>query len=209
MVRDKQELWETAVHEAGHTLLNILQDPAHTMPLRQVTIVARGEGCMGLTSYTQEKEIEWKRGSYFSWMVSAFGGLLAEKIVLGTQTSGVGSDISKVSKIARSMVMRYGMTSDVVPISYDLESYWGRGSEWGPQTNDMLDNEIRKVAKEAYDRGEELLKANVDKIEKLAHALVERETLTAKEVYELFDMPVREIKKIDERVLGRKNEASS
>ena len=133
-----------------------------------------------------------------SRMTVCFGGLLGEKLVFNEQTSGVSNDLEQATKIARAMVCRFGM-SDLGPIEYDYSQehpYLGRdiqnARQFSERTAQRIDEEVERLISQCYKHGEQLLQENRDKLDLLAKTLVEKETLQAKEVYELLDLPSRE-----------------
>lgn len=190
--KDKQM---TAYHEAGHTLLNLLLPD--TDPFHKVTIIPRGRTLGVSWSLPERDKYSQNRSEIVSRIIVCFGGLLAEKIIFNDQTSGASNDIEKASKLARVMVCRLGM-SDLGPIDYDFAQehpYLGRdiqqGREFSERTAQRIDEEVEKIIKDCYSKGQNLITEHRDKLELLAKTLVERETLHASEVYELLGLPPR------------------
>jgi cell division protease FtsH len=193
---DKDKLM-TAYHEAGHALLNVLQ--LETDPLHKVTIIPRGRTLGVSWSLPERDKYNRSKIEMMAKIVGCFGGLLAEKIVFNDQTTGAMVDIENATKIARAMVCQYGM-SDLGPI--DLSStvenpYLGRdiqnAKEFSERTAQRIDEEVEKIIKQCYTKGEKLLTENRDKLDLLAKTLVERETLQAKDVYDLLGIEPREL----------------
>ncbi len=184
LIRTAEELRETAFHEAGHTLMNLLM-PA-TDPFFKVTIVARGHA-LGVSSSLPERDVHVNDSGYLmARIVVALGGLIAEKIALKKHTTGVSSDLSAATSVARNMVLRYGM-SDLGPICYVNDSYY----RYSDITGEKIDAEVTKIVNEAYRIGEQLMQDNLDKLTILAEALLEKETLEAREVYVLLGITPR------------------
>lgn len=185
LIRTPEELRETAFHEAGHTLMNLLM-PASD-PFFKVTIVARRHA-LGVSSSLPERDVHINDVDVLmARIVVALGGLLAEKIALNKHTTGVSSDLSKASATARSMVLYYGM-SELGPISFASDN----GKEvYSDFTGDKIDKEVTRIINKGYEIGEKLMQDNLDKLNILANALLEKETLEAKEVYELLNIPPR------------------
>jgi cell division protease FtsH len=186
----------TAIHEAGHTLLNILL--LDTDPLHKVTIAPRGRTLGASWSLPERDKFSQNIDEMKARIIHAFGGLLAEKMSFNTQTTGCSNDIEKASKIARAMVRRYGM-SDLGPIDFEYTQehpYLGRdlqqAKEFSEHTAQCIDEEVNKIIKDCYQQGEKLLRDNRDKLERLAQELVEKETLQASEVYALLGIESRE-----------------
>ncbi|MBY0352893.1 ATP-dependent zinc metalloprotease FtsH [Candidatus Babeliales bacterium] len=187
----------TAYHEAGHTLLNLLQ-PVETDPFHKVTIIPRGRALGVSWSLPERDKYSQTSSEMLARIVVCFGGLLAEKMIFNDQTSGVSNDLEQASKIARSMVRRFGM-SELGPIDYNLSQehpYLGRDmqniKEFSEKTAERIDREVEKIMQQCYDKGSQLLTDNKDKLELLAETLLEKETLLAQEVYELLGIQPRE-----------------
>lgn len=196
MIITEKDKTMTAYHEAGHTLLNLLLP--ETDPFHKVTIIPRGRTLGVSWSLPERDKYSQSRREIVSRMIVCFGGILAEKIIFDDQTSGGSNDIEKATRLARVMVCRLGM-SDLGPIDYDHTQehpYLGRdiqqGREFSERTAQRIDEEVEKIIRDCYNRGESLLKENQEKLHLLAKTLVERETLHAGEVYELLGMPPRQ-----------------
>lgn len=196
IVFSEKEKLMTAYHEAGHTLLNLLLP--QTDPFHKVTIIPRGRALGVSWSLPERDKYSQTKGEMLSRMTVCFGGLLAEKLIFNDQTSGVSNDLEQASKIARAMVCRFGMSS-LGPIEYDMvqeNPYLGQSQssrQFSERTAQKIDEEVEKIINECYKHGEELLQQNRDKLDLLAKTLVEKETLQAKEVYLLLDLPPREM----------------
>ena len=185
----------TAWHEAGHTIVNIFCE--HSVPLHKVTIIPRGQA-LGLTMMVPEEDrysqsmLEMK-----DLMKVDMGGRAAEEIVFTDVTSGASADISHATKVARAMVCAFGMSDKLGPIQYGERSdhiYLGRditrSEAYSEETARIIDLEIKKLVDEAMDSARNILTEHRDKLDKLAEALLEKETLDAAQVYELLDMPL-------------------
>jgi len=187
----KDELAVTAYHEGGHALVNLLL-PKYTDPLHKITILPRG-GALGVThslperdTYSQTKE------QMIAQIKVLLGGRVAEDIVFDTVTTGASSDFKHASDIVRKMVCYYGM-SDLGPVRYGQSHYDFKYSE---KTREDIDNEVRKIIKSAYDDTKKLLMDDRKKLDKLAQALLDKETMYAGEVYELLGIEPREDHKL-------------
>jgi len=197
LIFTEQDKIMTAYHEAGHTLLNLLL-PESTDPFHKVTIIPRGRALGVSWSLPERDKHSQNKSEMLARMVVCYGGLLAEKMIFNEQTSGVSSDLAQATKIARTMVCRYGM-SDLGPIDFDASQerpYLGQdmqnSREYSERTAQRVDEEVEKLVKQCYEKGLKLLTENKDKLEILAKALVEKETLQASEVYELLNITPRE-----------------
>ncbi len=195
LVFTEKEKKMTAYHEAGHTLLNLLQD--ETDPFHKVTIIPRGRALGVSWSLPEKDKYSQTKREMLANIVHAFGGLIAEKLVFDEQTSGVANDIEQATRIARAMVRRFGM-SDLGPIDFKVSSahpYLGRdiqkSREFSDKTADLIDQEVKKILDQCYEKGEKLISENMDKLKLLSETLVEKETLQACEVYELLGMEPR------------------
>ncbi len=196
MVFTEKDRLMTAYHEAGHALLNVLQ--LETDPLHKVTIIPRGRTLGVSWSLPERDKYSRTKTEMMARIVGCFGGLLAEKMVFNEQTTGARNDIEQATKIARSMVCYYGM-SDLGPVdlsSTEESPYLGRdiqnGKEFSEKTAQRIDEEVEKIINQGYSRGQQMLSEHRDKLDLLAKALIERETLQATEVYKLLGIEPRE-----------------
>lgn len=202
----------TAYHEAGHALLSRLipdMDPVH-----MVTIIPRGMAggfTMNLPTedryYTTKTEMEDK-------LVVLLGGRIAEKLVLGDISTGAQNDLDRVTKIARNMVTSYGMSDELGSMTYGSEKDevfigrdLGRTRNYSEEVAGAIDKEMRNIVDSAYKKAEELLKGNMDKLHIISEALMEFETLDAREFEEVFNgnKIVRE-EKTEEKLLDEVSE---
>ena len=182
----------TAYHEAGHAIVSRFLKNHDTV--HQISIIPRGMA----GGYTMYKPNEDK--SYASKLemeehiVSLLGGRVAEKLVLDDISTGASNDIERASKIARNMVMRYGMSDKLGPITFGAsqeEVFLGR--DFGSQRNysekvaSEIDEEVKRIVTNGYDKAEELLKQNMDKLHKTAELLLEKEKIDADEFDTIFD----------------------
>jgi cell division protease FtsH len=197
LIFTEKDKLSTAYHEAGHALLSVLQPEAD--PLHKVTIIPRGRTLGVSWSLPERDKYSRSRAELLARIVGCYGGLLAEKIVLNDQTTGAMNDIEQATKIARSMVCLYGM-SDLGPVdlsSAEENPYLGRDiqntKEFSESTAQRVDEQVEKIISQCYAKGERLLNEHRSKLDLLAKALVERETLNAKEVYDLLEIEPREL----------------
>jgi len=187
----------TAYHESGHALLNVLLLTSD--PLHKVTIVPRGRTLGVSWSLPENDKYSRSKSELETRITMAMGGLLAEKMVFNEQTTGAANDIASATEIARDMVCRYGM-SGLGPVDYNYSEehpYLGRDmqkhKEFSESTAEKIDAEISKIVDSCLSKGRELLTLNRDKLDLLANSLFEKETLHAKEVYELLNIEPREL----------------
>jgi cell division protease FtsH len=192
LVLTPEERRLTAYHEAGHAILNVLipgLDPIH-----KVTIVPRGRA-LGITfSLPQEDRHNHTREYLLGRLAVAYGGRIAEELAFGADkiTTGAAQDFAQATDLARRMVTEFGMSEALGPLSVDNRfpvGVLGRDTlqqrDVSERTAGLIDAEVRRIAGEAYQRAEELLRGKVDLLHRLAGALLERETLSREEV-EMF-----------------------
>ncbi len=181
----------TAYHEAGHAVAARLlpgSDPVH-----MVTIIPRGRAG-GFTMYLPEEDKNYATKSEMERiLVHMLGGRVAEQLVLEDISTGAQNDLDRVTKIARNMVTHYGMSENLGPMTYgsdDDEVFIGRdlarSRNYSEEVAAAIDKEMRGIIDKAYTEAETLLKENIDKLHKVAEALLEKETLDAREFEELF-----------------------
>lgn len=187
----------TAFHEAGHTLLNLLL--LNTDPFHKVSIIPRGRALGVSWSLPERDQHTRSKSEMLSKIMICMGGYLSEKMIFDEQTTGAANDIEQATDIARNMVCRYGM-SDLGPIDYNYNiehPYLGRDiqshKEFSEKTAEKIDFEIAKIINYCLEKGGKTLQDNKDRLELLASTLIEKETLQAKEVYELLNIEPREI----------------
>lgn len=173
----------TAYHEAGHTLVGILLEDSD--PLDKVTIRPRGHA-LGVTHFIDLEKISLSKAQCETRLAVILGGRVAEEMLLGRQvTTGAESDFNYATKLARSMVCRWGMSEKLGLGVYDPEHV-----VYSQETLALIDREIRTLLDQAYRRVQTLLKDNWGKLELLAQELVKRETLTGSEVYQLLGLGI-------------------
>ncbi len=182
LVMPEQERRRTAYHESGHALLGMLQPGAD--PVRKITIVPRGRA-LGVTLSTPDADRyayteEYLRGR----IIGALGGMAAERVVFGVITTGAENDLEHVTGIARGMVARWGMSDRVGHLSVlreDGQQPYGMSA--APRTLDLVDGETRRIVEECYAEACRTLEENRHRLDGLAAALLEHETLDEAEAY--------------------------
>ncbi|MCP4549893.1 MAG: ATP-dependent metallopeptidase FtsH/Yme1/Tma family protein [bacterium] len=179
---------KTAYHEAGHAIVGTLLENADT--LHKVTIVARGMAG-GVTHFLpdEEKYIYRDREALLDTITMALAGMVAEQLIYSNTSSGAASDIKKVTSIARHMVTQWGMSDKLGPIAYgDNEEtvFLGRSitqnSNCSEATAQIIDSEVRDIVERCRERAQEVLEQNRDGLDRVANALMERETISGEEV---------------------------
>jgi cell division protease FtsH len=193
MVMTEAEKWNTAVHEAGHAVIMITN--ADHDPIHKVTIIPRGRA-LGVTMPIPKGDILGRTKEQFEAQIqSALGGRIAEEIIFGKLTTGASNDIRQLTQIARAMVCEYGMSEKLGPLAYGGEEssiflgrdYNQRSQDYSEQTAREIDQEVRTLIQTQYDKVRTLLTENKERIEVIAKALLERETLDAEELKALYE----------------------
>ena len=166
-----------AFHEAGHAIAGWFLE--HANPLVKVSIVPRGVAALGYAQYLPKEQFLYRTEQLMDEMCVTLGGRAAEEIVFGKISTGAQNDLERITKLAYSMVTIYGMNDKLGNISY----YDSKGSEYqfnkpySETTAREIDEEVRKIIKEAYDRTKKLLKSKQDKLTILAEQLLQKEVL--------------------------------
>jgi len=192
MVISEKEKKTTAYHEAGHALVAALLPG--TDPLHKVTIIPRGRA-LGVTMQLPVDEKHTHQRSYLiNSLAILMGGRCAEEICLGEMTTGAGNDIERATEMARKMVCEWGMSEKMGPLTYgtkEEQPFLGKDfssqANFSDQTAKLIDQEVKSLVMGGYEKATELLKTNLDKLETMAQALLEHETLNAQEVKNIID----------------------
>lgn len=183
----------TAYHEAGHAILfHVLPDVG---PVYTVSIIPTGTGAAGYTMPLPEKdEMFDTRGKMLQDITVSLGGRVAEELVLDDITTGASQDIKQATSMARSMVMKFGMSEELGMINYDYDNeevFVGRdfthtSRGYGEEVAGKIDREVKKIIDECYARAKAIIKENEGVLEACANALLEKEKITGKEFEALF-----------------------
>lgn len=188
LVMPQEERRRTAYHESGHALLGMLQPGAD--PVRKVTIVPRGRA-LGVTLSTPEADRYAYTEQYLRGrIIGALGGMAAEHTVYDVVTTGSENDLEQVTNIVRGMVGRWGMSDRIgrlTAIPSDAQSPYGLVA--APATLDAVDVEMRRIVDECYAEACRLLREHRPKLDALAEALLEHETLDEAAAYAAADIP--------------------
>ncbi len=187
----------TAHHEAGHALVARMLPNAD--PVHKVSIIARG--MMG--GYTRllptEDRYLWTRSQFNDMLATQLAGHASEDLIFGEMTTGSESDIEQATKIARRMVMEYGMSEKLGPRTFGRREelvFLGREvseqKDYSEKTAEEIDEEVHKLIQRAYSVAKEILTQNRAKLVQLAEALIAHETIEGEELEELFNKPVEE-----------------
>ena len=190
IMKDKEKLI-TAYHEGGHALAAAAMN--NTDPVTKVTILPRGKALGYTMVLPLEDKYSVTRNELQDQLTYAMGGRVAEEIVFHDPTTGASNDIEKATGIARKMVTEYGMTTDVGPVklgSSSGEVFMGRdmghGRDFSERIAERVDKQVRDLIEQAHNEAYEVINANRDILDKLALALLEKETLDHLELAEIF-----------------------
>jgi cell division protease FtsH len=191
MVMDEDERRNTAYHESGHAILGKLLPKCD--PVHKVTIIPRGRA-LGVTMSLPERDRYSYDREYMLQQISMlFGGRLAEEIFMGQMTTGAANDFERATEMARNMVTRYGMSDALGPMVYaenEGEVFLGRSvttqKNVSESTMQKVDGEIRRIIDEQYQLAKSLLLENRHKVETMAAALLEWETIDADQIEDIM-----------------------
>jgi cell division protease FtsH len=178
----------TAYHEAGHAVLALLvpgSDPVH-----RVSIVPRGMALGATYQLPVDDRTSYPEDYLRARITSTLGGRAAEKLVYGVVTTGAENDLQQVTEIARHMVLRWGMSEKLGPISFVAPQDEGlppafQHQPYSEVTSELIDAEVRRIVEECHRDADRLLSEHRDKLEALAQALLKAESLNAKEIREV------------------------
>lgn len=176
----------TAYHEGGHAITHYRCETAD--PVHEISIIPRGMAGGYTMSLPEEDRSFVTRTQMEEQIVTLLGGRVAEKLVLDDISTGASNDLERATAIARSMVMRYGFSERLGPVVYGTdqnETFLGRdlgaGRNYSEAVASEIDDEIREMLDEAFESAREILTADMDKLHKVAAALLEREKLTGEQ----------------------------
>ncbi|CAG9760272.1 unnamed protein product [Ceutorhynchus assimilis] len=181
-IPDEEANLITAYHEGGHAIVAFYTKDSH--PLHKVTIIPRGPS-LGHTAYIPEKErYHVTKSQLQAMMDTMMGGRAAEELVFGPEkiTSGASSDLQQATSIATHMVKDWGMSEKLGLRTISENSKSFHPEQLGPSTTETVDNEIRRILMESYDRAKQILKSHAKEHKALAEALMQYETLDAEDI---------------------------
>jgi AFG3 family protein len=174
-----------AYHEAGHAVCGWFLE--HAYPLLKVTIVPRGTAALGYAQYTPKEQYLYTIEQLTDQMCMTLGGRAAEQIFFSKISTGASNDLQQISKMAYSMVTTYGMNDKIGNVSfYDSSQENSFQKPFSEETGKIIDEEVRKMIAEAYQRTLQLLTERKGEVEKLAKALLDKEVLHKSDVEELI-----------------------
>ena len=184
-----------AYHEAGHAICGWYFE--HAYPLLKVTIVPRGTAALGYAQYTPKEQYLYNIDQLMDQICMTLGGRASEEIFFGKISTGAQNDLQQITKIAYSMVTIYGMNDKVGNVSfYDPQQENAFTKPYSDETAKLIDQEVRKLIDDAYDRTKNLLLQKKEQVKVLAEALLEREVLFQSDVEALIGKRPFEEKKV-------------
>ncbi|MFC4993327.1 ATP-dependent zinc metalloprotease FtsH [Rubritalea tangerina] len=184
-----KEKENTAYHEAGHAILNILCE--HTDALHKVTIIPRGPS-LGMAMFLpKEDKFSYRRAELIDQLCVAMGGRVAEELVFGNPTNGAMGDIRQATNIARKMVCEWGMSEELGMVEYGSDSNTemfvpNEGKSYSEETARKIDFEIKTFIDDAYQRAVDMLTEHRESLDLIAKALLEFETLDGEQITDLL-----------------------
>jgi cell division protease FtsH len=175
----------TAYHESGHALLGLLVPGGD--PVRRVSIVPRGVALGATWQVPGDDRTSYDERYLRARMTSALGGRAAEQLVYGVLTSGAENDLQQVTELARSMVMRWGMSEKLGPVSFTSPQDEGvpaafQQRNYSETTSQTIDAEVRRIVEECQSEADRLLAKHRAQLDALANALLEAESLDESEI---------------------------
>ena len=195
MVMSEKERRNTAYHESGHCIVGYLV-PEHD-PSYKVTIIPRGRA-LGVTMFLPEEDrYSHSKRSIRSQICSLFGGRIAEELTLGNDgiTTGASNDIERATRMARAMVTKWGLSDELGPLMYDEDNgevFLGKSaasatrSHVSDETASKIDAEVRAIIDDCYATATNLLEENRDKLDVMAEALLEYETIDRQQIDDIM-----------------------
>jgi cell division protease FtsH len=185
----EKEKENTAYHEAGHAIL--IEVLEHTDPLHKVTIIPRGPSLGSTMWLPEEDKFTHRKSELLDDLVVAMGGRVAEEIQFGDVTNGAMGDIRQATNISRSMVCAWGMSEKMGMVDYGGDGEQavmapGRSRNYSGATAQKIDEEVKRLIDEAYSKAKDILLSHKDKLDAIAQALLEYETLDGIHIKEIM-----------------------
>ena len=190
IMTDKEKLI-VSYHEVGHALVAALQ--SHSAPVTKITIIPRTSGALGYTMLGDEDEHNvMSREELENKIATLTGGRVAEDLVFHSITTGASNDIEQATKVARSMITRFGMNEEFGMVAFETvtNQYLGGDTSLAcsESTAAQIDEKVVAAVRKQYDKAEQLLKDNMPKLHELAKYLYEKETITGDEFMEILNL---------------------
>jgi len=190
----EEEKRVVAYHEAGHAV--VMNALPQANPVHKVSIIARGMAGGYTLSLPEEDQTLMARKKMFAEMVGLLGGRAAEELVFDDITSGASNDLERVTRLARSMVTRLGMSDSLGPMVYGQKEeliFLGREiseqRDYSESVAEQIDSEVRRLVSDAYERARAILVEYRDRLDAVSHRLLEVETISREEFEAIFPTP--------------------
>jgi cell division protease FtsH len=191
-VINKREREIVACHEAGHAIVASVLPKAD--PVKRVSIIPRGIAALGYTiQLPTEDRYLLTKSELLDRMSVMLGGRAAEEIIFGELSTGAKNDLEKATEIAISMVRTYGMSKTLGPLSYDrgrpvfLEAPWSQSKDYSEETARKIDEEVKTILDEAYEKAKSVLTENYEKLKNIASILLDKEIIEGEELKKLLE----------------------
>jgi len=184
-----------AFHEAGHAV--VMNSIPEVDPVQKVSIISRGQAGGFTLALPEDDRMLTSRKKLFGEMVGLLGGRAAEELVFNDITSGASNDIERVTRVARLMVTRLGMSSELGPMVYGQKEeliFLGREiseqRDYSESVAELIDKEVSKIVDQAYKEARRLLTKYRDKLDAVANRLLEVESISREEFEQIFPPPI-------------------
>ncbi|MBR6706698.1 MAG: ATP-dependent zinc metalloprotease FtsH [Clostridia bacterium] len=182
-----------AYHEIGHALVAASQKMS--APVTKITIIPRTSGALGYTMQVEEDEhVLMSKEEALEQLATLTGGRTAEELVFGSVTSGASNDIEKITRLARAMVTRFGMSDqfDMVALETVTNQYLGGDTSLAcsAETSTLIDKEVNAIVSRAHEKARQILSDNMDALHRLAEYLLQKETITGEEFMRILKEPL-------------------
>ena len=189
VLSDKEKMI-VAYHETGHALVAALQ--THSAPVTKITIIPRTSGALGYTMQVEAQEQHLLSKEELENKIATYaGGRAAEQLIFGSITTGASNDIEQMTKLARAMITRYGMSDEFGMMALETvgNQYLGGDASLAcaAETAAVVDEKVNQLLKKQYEKAAGLLKSHMEKLHELAKYLYEKETITGDEFMEILD----------------------
>jgi cell division protease FtsH len=199
-----------AFHEAGHAVAGWFLE--HADPLVKVSIVPRGVAALGYAQYLPKEQFLYQTEQLLDEMCMALGGRAAEELVFGKISTGALSDLERITKMAYSIVTVYGMNDKIGNVSFfdSKQSDYSFTKPYSESTAEIIDQEVKKLIQEAYDRTKKLLKDKHEELNIVANELLEKEIIFQQDLERLIGKrPFEEPTNYQRATNGHQNEEDS
>jgi len=190
MAMSDEEKRATAWHEAGHALVNVILK--HTHPLHKVTIIPRGRALGVTMSLPKEDVLNMRKKQAIDTIIMTMAGRIAEEFVTEDISSGAAMDIQQATQLAKAMIMHWGMSEKLGNVLYgESQEYvflgrdMMRTKDYSESTAQDIDAEVKRIIDHAFKTATEIIQSNRDKLELIAKALLEFETLDGSQVEDI------------------------